>query len=285
MRFAQLVQGQKPIKQNKFYKRLSIILLILLIVSISFLAASFLTQSNNKQENSKPIRSTTSLFPVNHEVHVNNNETTNIIVDITGNSIPDNAYFTVNTTSTGADVPTDAGASLVIKGTSVVGYYDVKVLTNVTLTPDMIVKIAITNPNFNQYSTIYYWNSTQTQWFSLSTEFQSPNTVVCYMPAIDLAGTPLAITNNNSSSTNPQTNESPTPTPIITPSPTPTPTATPSPTPAPLGIPFTAPEYTWGALLALLMCFAAFAFFKAKQKHSSKKALLPIQTRTVNTQQ
>jgi len=270
--FAQIIQGEKPNKQHSFYKRLSIILIILLISAVSFITISFLTQSNKKLENPQPISSTTSLFPVNNVVHVNNNGTTNIIVDITGNSIPDNAYFTVNTNSTGANIPIDAGASLVIKGTSVVGYYDVKVLTNVTLTPDMIVKIAITNPNFNQYSTIYYWNTTLAKWISLSTEFQTPHTVVGYMPAIDLTGTPIAVTNNNSSLTNPQTDSTPTPTPK------PDSLITPSPTPKSPGSPFHAPEYAWGGLLALFVCFAAFALFKVRGKHSGKTVLTPIQT-------
>jgi hypothetical protein len=267
MRFAQLIQGEKSAKQNNFYKKLSIILILLLIAATSFIAASMLIQPNTALGTPQPVSSTTSLFPVNHEVHVNNNQTTNIIIDITGNSLPADAYFTVNTTSMGSDVPIDAGAPLVIKGTSVVSYYDVKVFANITVTPDVIVKITITNPSFNQYSTMYYWNTTQAKWIALSTEFQSPHTVVGYMAAIDLTGTPIVVTNNNSSTSNPQTDSNPTPTPAQTSTPT---SSNQSNTP------FTAPEYSWGALLALSICFAAFAFFKVHRKYSNKTTLTPV---------
>lgn len=55
---------------------------------------------------------------------------------------------------------------------------------------------------------------------------------------------------------------------ILSPSPTPTPTATPKPSPTPTSPPqqFYLPEYNWGALIALLACFAAFIFVKTRTK-------------------
>jgi len=61
---------------------------------------------------------------------------------------------------------------------------------------------------------------------------------------------------------------SPSPKPTPTPTVTPAPTATPKPTPTPTSPPqqFYLPEYNWGALIALLACFAAFVFVKIRTK-------------------
>jgi hypothetical protein len=248
-----LVQGVKSrfYLQHNFYKRLSVILLILLLAVITFVTVSFLTTPSYNLSSPQPVSHTTSLFPTNHAVYVDDNSTTNIIVEISGSSLPDDAYFTINTTNYGTDVPQDAGAPLAVKGATVAGYYDVKVTTNITLSPDVMAKVTITNLNFNKHSTMYYYNTTQGKWISVSTEFQSPHTLVGTFAAIALTGTPLggAGTNDGSPSS------SPSPSPLSFPSPL-----------------FSVPEYGVGTLLALFAFFAAFALFKIRGKHTDKTA-------------
>lgn len=240
---------------HKFYKRLAIALLILLLAVISFATVSYLTAPSYHLTNAQPVSRTTTLYPTNHTVHIDDNSSTDIIVDISGNSLPDDAYLTINTTKYGTDVPQDA-APLAIEGTTVVGYYDVKVVTNVTLTPDVTVKVTITSPNFNEHSTMYYYNTAQGKWVSVLTEFQSPHTVVGTFAAIALTGTPIAVLNNNSPSS----------------SPSPSPSQPDPSDPSPL---FVVPEYGVGMLLALFACFAAFALFKIRGKHTDKTAPTP----------
>lgn len=246
---------------HKFYKRLAIALLILLLAVIGFFALPYLTAPSYHLTNAQPVSHTTTLYPTNHTVHIDDNSSTDIIVDISGNSLPDDAYLTINTTKYGTDVPQDV-APLVIEGTTVVGYYDVKVVTNVTLTPDVMVKVTITNPNFNEHSTMYYYNTdtAQGKWVSVLTEFQSPHTVVGTFAVIALTGTPIAVLNNNSPS----------------PSSSPSPSLSPSPSSDPSQLdPLVAPEYGVGTLLALFACFAAFALFKIRGKHTDKTAPTP----------
>lgn len=227
---------------NNFYKKLSVILLILLLAVITFVTLSYITTPSNNISSPQPVTQTTSLFPTNHVVYVDDNSTTNIIVNITGSSLPDDAYFTITTTNYGTDVPKDAGAPLTVEGTPAAGYYDVKVTTNITLSTDVITKVTITNLNFNEQSTMYYYNTTQGKWVSVSTEFQSPHAIVGTFAAIALTGTPIGGTGN----------------PL-------------------LGPLFVASEYSLGVgtLLALFACFAAFALFEIRGKHSDKTAPTP----------
>jgi hypothetical protein len=257
---------------NNFYKKLSVILLILLLAVITFVTMSYLTAPSYHLSSPQPVSHTTSLFPTNNVVYVNDNSTTNIIVNITGSSLPDDSYFTIITTNYGTDVPQDAGAPLAVEGATVAGYYDVKVTTNITLSPDVIAKVTITNLNFNEHTTTYYYNTTQGKWISVSTEFQSPHTLVGTFAAIALTGTPIAGTGTNDNSPSPSSSPSPSFLPSFDPSPSPSPSPTTSPLPSP---PFSAPEYGVGTLLALFAFFAAFALFKIRGKHTDKTASTP----------
>ena len=220
---------------NNFYKKLSVILLILLLAVIAFVTVSFLTAPSYNLSSPQPVTETTSLFPTNHVVYVNDNDTTGIIVNITGSSLPDDAYFTITTIKYGTNVPKDVGAPLTVEGKPVAGYYDVKVTTNITLSPDVIAEITITNLNFNEHSTMYYYNTTQGKWIFVSTEFQSPHAIVGTLAAIALTGTSFGITGSSL-----------------------------------LGPLFVLPEYSLGALLALFAFFAAFALFKIRGKYTGK---------------
>ncbi len=222
---------------NSFYKKLSVILLILLLAVITFFTVSYLTAPSNNLSNPQPISETTSLFPTNHVVYVDDNSTTGVIVEISGSSLPDDAYFTITTANYGTNVPKDAGAPLTVEGAIAAGYYDVKVTTNITLSLDIIAKLTITNLNFNEHSTMYYYNTTQGKWVSVSTEFQPSHVIVGTLAAIALTGTPIGGTDN----------------PL-------------------LGPLFVASEYSIGVgtLLALFACFAAFALFKIRGKHTDK---------------
>jgi hypothetical protein len=224
---------------NNFYKKLSVILLILVLAIITFVTVSYLTAPSNNLSNPQPISETTSLFPTNHVVYVNDNSTTGVIVEISGSSLPDDAYFTITTANYGTNVPKDAGAPLTVEGAIAAGYYDVKVTTNITLSLDIIAKLTITNLNFNEHSTMYYYNTTQGKWVSVSTEFQPSHVIIGTLAAIALTGTPIGGTDN----------------PL-------------------LGPLFVASEYCIGVgtLLALFACFAAFAFFKIRGKHTDKTA-------------
>jgi hypothetical protein len=226
------------VSHKNFFKRLSVLLLILLLaVVISLVSVSYLTAPRHQLTSPQPVSKTTSLFSNGHVVYVDDNSTTNIIVNITGNSLPDDAYFTIITTNYGTDVPQDAGAPLAIEGSSVAGYYDVKVITNITLSPDVTVTVTITNLNFNKYSTMYYYNTTRGNWVSVPTEFKTPHTLVGTFAAIALTGTPIACTS--------------------------------------LSTLFCLPEYGVGTLLALFSFFAAFALFKIHSKHTDKIAPTP----------
>jgi hypothetical protein len=98
----------------------------------------------------------------------------------------------------------------------------------------VIATVTITNLNFDEYSTLYYYNTTQGQWISASTEFQSPHTLVGTFEAVALTGTPIA-------GTDPSTL-------------------------------FCLPEYGVGTLLALFSFFAAFALFKIRGKQAHNTA-------------
>lgn len=281
---------------HRLRRRIAIILVILVLALAILFTDSYLSPPR-RNEITQPISHTTSLFPTDQEVHINDSRTTGIIVDITGDTLSNSTYFTVTTTNSGLQVPKDV-SPLSVGNTVVAGYFDVKVTTNMTLTPEVKVKITITNSNFNQNSAMYYWYATAQNWVSVVTNFQSPHTVIGTIEALYLTGTPIGIGNGDSTtpsptattSTSPTPTNSPSPTPtqspssITTPSPTPTsspsPTITPSPaptllpvssslpsespSPSPLNPPLVAPEYAWGTLLALLACFGALALFKTR---------------------
>ena len=256
---------------HKFYKRLFIALLILLLAVVGIVAVYYLTAQSNHLTNPQPVSHTTTLYPTNHTAHIDDNSSTDIIVDISGNSLPDDTYLTITTTKYGTEVPQDAGAPLAVEGATVTGYYDVKVTTNTALSPNVMVKLTLTNPNFNEHSTVYYYNTTQSKWVSVPTTFQSPHTVVGTFAAIALTGTPIAVLNDESPSSSPSVS----PTPTLTPSPSPSSSPLAAPTSSPP--PFVVPEYSLGigAMLALIACFAAFALFKTRGKHAGKTAPTP----------
>ncbi len=239
---------------SKLRIRIIISLAILVLALAIVFTDSFLSRPISN-ESTLPISHTTSLFPSNRSVHVNDNGTTGIIVDISGDTLSNSSYFTVTTTNSGLQSPQNA-SPLTVGNLIVVGYFDVKVTTNMTLTPQIQVKITITNSNFNQNSAIYYWYSTARNWISAATGFQSPHTIIGTIEAIYLTGTPIGIGNGNTStptptaSSSPETTPTPSPSPtpgqpasdIVTPSPFPTPTATPSPTPTPSPSPTVSPS-------------------------------------------
>ena len=205
----------------KFYKRLSIILLLLLLLVLSFVFLSYHGTPQDELSGFTPITQTTTLYPSNNTVYVDNNATTNVIVritgantnegDQTGTSLSDSAYFIVNTTNCGSTKPQDANAPLAVEGQTAIGYYDVKVTTNMTLTPDVMVSVTITNPGVTANSIMYYWNTTQAQWLSVSTAFQPLHTVIGNFAALALTGTPIVVGNYISSTPTPTPSPSPGP--------------------------------------------------------------------------
>ena len=221
------------------------ITILLLVLTIAF-TVSFLFHPNSN-ETIQPISHTTSLFPTNHSVHVNDNDTTGIIVDINDDTLSNSSYFTVTTTNSGLQSPENAGP-MAIGNVIVVGYFDVKVTTNMTLTPQVQVKITITNSNFNQNSAMHYWYSTAQNWISVATSFQSPHTIIGSIEALNLTGTPIGVGNEDTSTPTPTESSSPETTPTSSPSPTPgqpasdIPTPTPSPTPTPTPSPAPTPS-------------------------------------------
>ena len=250
MRFiAQLPQEGIENKQPRKNKKRAIFLILLLVIAATLITVSYMSLPTNKE--TPQIKSdVTTVYPTNHTVHVDHSQTSSIVVDITQQSIPDDVYFIVNTTSTGTEVPADAiGHQLMIDNTPAAGYFDVKVTTNMTLTPEIMVKITITNPVININSAMYYWNSTQGKWVAIATEFQSPHTASGYLSAMALTGTPIGIFNGSPG----DAVENPTATPT---------TSEGGPD---YHSPMVAPEYQWGALLAIGVCFAALAVFKVRK--------------------
>lgn len=221
-----------------FYRWFSVALLILLLLTVCFVTLAAFKPSNNGLKDPSPVSETTSLFPVNHAVYVDDNNTTGIIVEVSGSSIPNDAFFTVVTTADGANVPQAAGAPLAVKGNTAIGYYDVKVVTNVTLTPDVTATITITNLNINAGCTMYYWNITQAQWVSTQTQFQPPHTIICTLPAIFLTGMPLGVSGPDLSVGNNS---------------------------------LVAPEYNWGGLMALASCLAALVLIRTRISPKRKR--------------
>ena len=224
-------------------RKLMVIIVIIALAIAAVLADAFLIAPNNNPA-SQVTSHTTSLFPTNQTVLVNDNATTGIIVEINGNTLSNSSYFTVTTTNEGTQTPQSVDA-LAIGGMTVLGYYDVKVSTNMTLTPDVTVKITITSSKFKQDSTIYCWKITDGKWVSVPTGFQSPQTVFGTLEALELTGTPIGVGDGGSSN-----NESPSPTPLATPTttPTPSPTASPTQTPTSTAAPEISPTPTPTAL-------------------------------------
>jgi hypothetical protein len=260
------------LKANHLYKVISVALLALIIGLAVFLSISYLTTPSYTILNPQQVSDTTELFPTTHHAYVDHNSSTGVIVEIFGENLPNDAWLTVVTERWGTDVPSDAGAPLVVDG-AVPAYYDVKVTANVTFVSDVLAKVTLTHQNFNENCVLYYFNSTLDEWVSVTTDFQSPHTIIGTFPALALTGTPLGVGDSgpNASPTPTSTPVSsptatppsePTPTPsaspasTLTPTPTATPTTTPSPSLSPP--PFVVPESNAGALLALLACVAAF---------------------------
>ncbi len=280
------IQGMRAKFQtsNKFYKALSIVLLLVIIGLIGFFAVSYLTTPSYTILNPQPVNDKTESFPTNHHAHIDHNSTTGVIVDIFGDDLPNDAWLTVVTEKWGTDVPSDAGAPLNIQGAVIPAYYDVKVTANVTFTSNVIAQVTIANQNLNQNCIMYYFNSTLNEWVSVTTDFQLQHNIIGTFPAIALTGTPLGIgdlgpsaspsqtpsisptpTSSPSPSSTPSASSSPTPSASPSPTSTLTPAATPLPTTTPNPPPFVVPEYTVGALLALIACIAAFLTIKTRK--------------------
>lgn len=221
--------------RSKLFKTIILITVVIIIVIATFSAISYLSTYNHVQK-TQIESETTGIFLTNHTATVNDNSTTGIIVTITGNTLPYNTYFAITTTNDGNQAPKDTSI-LAIENMTSTGYYDVKVTSNATLTSEVTVKVTITNSNFNQNSQMYYWNAAKNTWLLVPTTFQSPNTITGTFQALDLTGTPIEIINYNSNTS-----------------------------------PFVAPEYSWGALPALSVCFAIFALFKTRKHYSKKPA-------------
>ncbi len=253
MRFtAHVTQEGTPSLQHRSYKKLTVLLVAVLLVIASIATVAFILLPNNQLANPLLISQETAQFPLGNNLHVDHNQTTGIMVDISGKAIPADMWFTVNTSRMGTDVPKDAGAPLAIQGRTP-SYFDVKVTTNETITPDMMVRITVTNDAFDNACTMYYWNTTQAKWVSVQTLFYAPHSVVGYLPASALTGTPIGVVDD--------TEPTPSPTPMY-----------PTPTMRDRVLPkvFVVDEYALGALVAIIVSFAAFGLF-AVQKRTNKQ--------------
>lgn len=226
------IQHRQLSKRN----RLAIVLLVITLIIVGSVVAtiSLLTTGPANTPTGPESQQTTQPASGN-AVHFDHSATTNIIVNITGDNIPDGTEFTVTTLSTGTEVPEDAdGHPLNVNG-AVTYYYDVKVSSAVTLTPDIMAQIAITNNAFDSTSVMYYYDATQSQWIALTTQFEAPHTVIASLPASTLAGTPIGVTGGG---------DEPTPTPSSEPTTAPTNAPTDAPTAAPTSNPTYAPLAT-----------------------------------------
>ncbi|MCW4029562.1 MAG: hypothetical protein NWE92_07945 [Candidatus Bathyarchaeota archaeon] len=230
-------EGIQP-RQLSRRNRLAIVLLVVTLIIVgSCVATISLLTTGPGNTPTGPESTQTTLSASGNAVHFDHSATTNIIVDITGDSIPDGTEFTVTTLSTGTEIPEDAdGHPLNVNG-AVTYYYDVKVTSAATLTPDIMAQITITNNAFDSTSVMYYYDASQAEWIALTTQFEAPHTVIASLPASTLAGTPIGV---------PGGGDEPTPTPSTTPTNAPTnaPTATPTsnPTYAPSATATPAPE-------------------------------------------
>jgi hypothetical protein len=185
---------RKPKMSPKSRRRLMIVSVILVLAAAFILVDIYLSQPINNPALNQLNQQTTSSFPTNQKILVDHNCTTNIVVEISGNTLSSSSYFTVKTTSEGTQVPKNVTA-LTIGNPEIVRYYSVEVSANMTLTPEVTAKVLIYNPTFSSNSAMYYWNTSEGKWVYLPTDFQSTKTLVATFEALNLTGIPIAVEN------------------------------------------------------------------------------------------
>ncbi|MGA2385847.1 MAG: hypothetical protein ABSG33_04880 [Candidatus Bathyarchaeia archaeon] len=161
-------------------------------------------------------------------VTIDESSTTGVSATIstpTGTPLPDGTQIDVNSASYGstppAEVTTPPPISITGGGTAI--YYDVSVSQGggAPLGSNVNVQVSFTDPSITSSSTIAYWDASTSSWIQVTpTVFTAPDTISGSIPASALTGTPIVVG---------------------------------SPQPV-----FVAPEYSIGALLAVIACFAAF---------------------------